>query len=346
MQRQVLRDASRGEPFTRDDDDTRELAVTLHHPIDPGSSAPPAPYGDIATWGVTFDDALPTGSDAFSRAVLDEEIAEVEGGFPLILYSPGFQFGLSDTNTFLIHELVSQGFVVAALDHPYVSLAVRLGDERIARFSDDLQAVAMPDEARDDEHVYALPTVVDDLRFALDHVLEVTSRDRAWRGRIDASRIGAFGHSYGGAAAAELARTDPRVSAVIDYDGRFHRDVVERGVDAPVLLVAIEGRITAEPPPNDNYDYRTVLARARPGYYAELEGAIHGTFQADIGYLLERERGQAVREASGDIEPEVALAILSELNLTFWDAELRDGSVDRLQDVAREHPQARVGTVE
>jgi dienelactone hydrolase len=344
VQRIVLRDHGRSEPFTRSDTDERELSVTLRYPIAPGSEAAPAPYGDLATWGVTFGEALP--ANAFSRAVLNEEVATIRDGFPLLLYSPGFEHGLSDTNTFLIDDLVSHGYVVAAIDHPYVSLAVRLDGDRIVRFGDELRAVAMPDEARDDERVYAFPTVVDDLSFVLNHMLELADDDERWRGRIDARRIGAFGHSYGGAAAAELARRDARVSAVIDYDGRFHSDVVEQGVPAPLLLVAIEGRITADPPPNGNYDYRTVLEHAQPGYYAELEGAIHGTFQADIGVLLERELGRPDREASGDIDPSRALELLEALNLAFFDTQLRGGSEAQLQKIARDHSELRFGSVE
>jgi dienelactone hydrolase len=340
----LLRDDARAEPFTRDEDDVRELAVTLHYPIERGSDAPPAPYGDIATWGITFSEVLP--DDAKSQAVLGEEIAPSDEGFPLILYSPGFEYGLSDTNTFAIHELVSHGYVVGAVDHPYVSLAMRLEDDRIARFGADLQAVAMPEDVASEDDVYAMPTVVDDLRFALDRVLELSDSDEAWRDRIDAAHIGAFGHSYGGAAAAELLRSDARVSAALDYDGRFHPDVVEHGVAGPLLLVSIEGRITRDPPPNDNYDYRAVLARAQPGYFAELEGAIHGTFQADIGVLFKQRDGRTHREATGDIDADLALEILSALNLAFFDAELRDGSSDALLEVEQRYSQAHVGVAE
>jgi dienelactone hydrolase len=344
MQRFVLTDSARDEPFTRDPADSRQVALTLHYPIEPGSDAQPAPYGDVATWGVTFGEARPVR--AKSSAVLDEAIANTGTGFPLVLYSPGFALGLSDTNTFMIHALVSHGYVVAAVDHPYVSLAVRLDGDRIARFDDDLHPVAMPDDVVGDDDVYAFPTVVDDLAFVLDHVLDLAREDEAWRGRIDATRVGAFGHSYGGAAAAELLRRDERVSAAIDYDGRFHPDAVEHGIGGPLLLVAIEGRVTADSPPNGNYDYRNALRTARPGDYAEIAGAIHGTFQADIGVLLERKNGKPDVEASGTIDPETALAIFQALNFAFFDAELGDGSEAELRAVARAHPEVRVGVAE
>jgi hypothetical protein len=110
--------------------------------------------------------------------------------------------------------------------------------------------------------------------------------------------------------------------------------------------VAIEGRITADPPPNGNYDYRNALRSARPGYYAEIAGAIHGTFQADIGVLLERKRGEPDVEASGTIDPDAALAIFGALNAAFFDAELRDGPEAALHAVARAHAQVHLGTAE
>jgi predicted dienelactone hydrolase len=345
LERLVLIDAARSDPFATNER-PRSVSLTLHYPIAAGSAAEPAPYGDLEIWGVVYGGALPQGMH--SQAVLDEAVAEPADadadGFPLLLYSPGFARGLAETNTFMAQELASHGYVVAMVDHPYVSLAVRDGDGSIVRFGDGREALAMPDDiAGSEDAVYAFPVVVDDLRFVLDELARRTRDHPRWRGRIDLARVGAFGHSYGGAAAAELLRSDPRVKAAIDYDGRFHRDVLERGVGGPLLLMAIDGRITGEPPPNENYGYRAALRTAEPGYYVEIEGAIHTMFQADIGVLWKRKRGTSDPRWSGDMDADSTLALCTAYSRAFFDAYLKDGATDALERVSGAFAGVRFG---
>lgn len=338
--RRVLRDPARSDPFALGEVRAREVSVTLRYPIASGSRAAPAPYGDRETWGVLFGKALPSG--AFSQALLDESVADDR--FPLLVYSPGFDQGLADTNTFMIEELVSHGYVVAAVDHPFVSYAVRRDDGSIVRFGDGREALAMPDDiAATDAAVYAFPVVIDDLEFVLDRILELARNDPAWRGRIDEHHIGAFGHSYGGAAAAELVRSDPRVRAGIDYDGQFHSDVLAHGIGGPLLLIAVGGRITADPPPNDNYGYRIGLGSATPGYYAELRGAVHGMFQADLGVLIKRQLGKNDPVWSGEIDADRNLELCSAYNLAFFDATLKGASTAALEEIANAYDFVRFG---
>jgi predicted dienelactone hydrolase len=337
----VWSDEGRDDPFAPGAR-PRELSVTLHYPIEPGGHGTPAPYGDLETWGVLYGGALVPGE--FSHAVLDTAVAEVPGGFPLLVYSPGFAAGLAETNTFMIQELVSHGYVVLAVDHPYVSLAVRDSAGAIVRFADGLEALAMPDDpAVSEQSVYAFPVVVDDLRFVLARVLQLGKDDPAWRGRIDAARVGVFGHSYGGAAAAELLRTDARVKAAINYDGRYHADVLEHGIGAPLLLMAIDGRITGEPPPNDNYGYREATRTAEPGYFLEIEGAIHGMFQADLGVLMKRKRGESDPVWSGQLDADLNLELCNAYNRAFFDVYLRGAEERPLEDLAARFTGVRFG---
>jgi pimeloyl-ACP methyl ester carboxylesterase len=256
-----------------------------------------------------------------------------------VLYSPGFEFGLSDTNTFMIHDLVSHGYVVAAVDHPYVSLAVRLDGGRIARFGDERHVVAMPEDASAPDDIYGFPVVVDDLRFTLDVLAQLRLRDPRFAGSFSLDQVGAFGHSYGGAAAAELARSDPRVRAAIDYDGRFHGDVLRDGVSAPLLLVAVPGRITSAEPPNGNYGYRDVVHAAAAGQWVEVAGSVHGSFQADVPWLLAR-----AGEPSGEaLDPVRALSIFTSLNLAFFAGTLGDGEPLAPEQVVSRFPELTAG---
>jgi predicted dienelactone hydrolase len=60
-----------------------------------------------------------------------------------------------------------------------------------------------------------------DIRFVLDQLESAngTTSDLPFTQRLDLSRIGAFGHSFGGVAAARACQTDRRFSACLNQDG-------------------------------------------------------------------------------------------------------------------------------
>ncbi|MFF4688846.1 alpha/beta hydrolase family protein [Streptomyces sp. NPDC001307] len=160
------------------------------------------------------------------------------GRRPVLLHSPGY---MSDRtfNTLLIEELASWGYVVAAVDHPYDSGEVEFPDGRVV--------VSRPDDASHEARTAAVLVRAADLRFALD-ALAVLDRGgnpdaerrplpRGLRGTLDLTRVGAFGHSRGGAASALVMYLDERVRAGVDLDGALYGPVVERGLDRPFLLM-------------------------------------------------------------------------------------------------------------
>ncbi|GBF77396.1 putative carboxylic ester hydrolase [Paenibacillus sp. 598K] len=53
---------------------------------------------------------------------------------------------------------------------------------------------------------------------------QLNSKDEQgfFTGRLDLSRIGMFGHSYGGAASAQMLLKDPRIKAAMNMDGTLY----------------------------------------------------------------------------------------------------------------------------
>jgi pimeloyl-ACP methyl ester carboxylesterase len=129
------------------------------------------------------------------NAVRDAPIAA--GSFPLLLFSPGF--GMTRAYyTSWIEELVSHGFMVAGIDHPYAGQSVidgRVFDTRPNPGGPRGQTTAM---AADLGVIASLLPVLLDRRDA---------------------QIGAIGHSIGGAAALEACRLYKRIGACINLDG-------------------------------------------------------------------------------------------------------------------------------
>lgn len=58
----------------------------------------------------------------------------------------------------------------------------------------------------------------------------------------DSSWVGVFGHSLGGATAAEAMLFDSRLVGGVDLDGTFFGDVVEKGLERPFLIFAHDGK--------------------------------------------------------------------------------------------------------
>ena len=58
-------------------------------------------------------------------------------------------------------------------------------------------------------------------------------------GRLDLHRIGVFGHSRGGATAADAMLSDRRIGAGVNLDGGMWGPVVKRGLDRPFGLLLV-----------------------------------------------------------------------------------------------------------
>jgi predicted dienelactone hydrolase len=127
---------------------------------------------------------------------------------PLILFSHGV-YGRPEYYSRLLAHLASEGFVVLAPHHPD---RTEVGDE------------------------FAERTL--DMTYLLDHLKAVADRvARGLAGRIDATRVGIAGHSFGGATAAEVAATDPRVRAAVAMAGGGTADAA-RSIRVPFLALA------------------------------------------------------------------------------------------------------------
>lgn len=146
---------------------------------------------------------------------------------PLVVFSHG-NSGLRRQSTFLTTYLASHGYVVAAPDH-------------VGNTFTEMQGIDA--EQRKAVHRAARQNRPRDLSTTIDRVL-------ASEGELpplDARRIGALGHSFGGWTALKMPRRDQRVRAVCGlapaaepFVGRraFEEDELPLARDTPALLVA------------------------------------------------------------------------------------------------------------
>jgi dienelactone hydrolase len=262
----VLRDASRN----------RDLIVTLWYPALRGSTL--APYMDgrtaavlAAEWKLPPDFAQYVRTNSSVSAKLEKG-----GSYPLVLLEHGSGV-VPAIYTILAEELASQGFVVAATNHPPDSL--------IAVFPDGHEVRSEPywpvNAGRRTQGVaigkFAHDVLVADVRFVLDQLQEMNAHDKFWRGHIDVTKIGIVGHSMGGTTAALATKEERRILAGVNLDGStfpgMNDDIRPVELQKPLLFLATEEH-AADP----GARAREYSGSESNTYYVVVPGSDHMSF--------------------------------------------------------------------
>ena len=156
--------------------------------------------------------------------------------YPLIIFSHG-KGGYAKQNTVQFEELVSNGYIVASIDHSYDALITLFSDGSTAPYvSDNPKKVGgkiNSDKITNDK----LKSRVADVKYLLDKVWFDTDYHPIF-GMIDTSRVGMFGHSFGVATTILTVQEDNRIKAIAGLDGWFEPISLEKlnkGVHVPFL---------------------------------------------------------------------------------------------------------------
>jgi predicted dienelactone hydrolase len=227
-------DTSRKEVHTHPPGPRRELMVQVWYP----AAKSHAPLARYRRWRET---TLVSSYMAVlkTHARLDAPVA-AGGAFPVILFDPAWK-GQRTQSTAQMEDLASHGFVVAAIDHPYNSQIIAFPDGRRmdAHNAPDIPETDVPLATQIAEDNAEADYQAEDTIFVLDQ-LAAMNRDAGSRfyGRIDTEHAGAYGHSFGGSAAMEAARRDPRIRGAINLDGWIFGDVADKGLPKPFLYIS------------------------------------------------------------------------------------------------------------
>ncbi|MQY07473.1 alpha/beta hydrolase family protein [Actinomadura macrotermitis] len=312
----------------------RELMVSLWYPARGPREGPAAPQMP-ARAAADFD--RNTASDlgiapgrvdwAATRTHARTAVPARRGRRPVIVYSPGLD-GPRTLGTVLVEDLASRGYVVVAVDHTYQPDQVEFPGGRVERGR-------LPDDPTEEEFDALVKTLFAtrraDIGFVLDRLARIdrgaaaaaTPLGRArLAGTMDLSRVGVFGHSFGGAAAAQTVHDDPRVDAGANLDGRLVGPVVATGVTKPFLQVAGE-TTTRETEPS----WRDFRAHST-GWKREVRiaGTRHLSFmdlQAMLPQLARRLPGLPLADLVGTIDPARSVAVQRACLAAFFDLHLR-----------------------
>jgi dienelactone hydrolase len=337
-----LVDEQRPDPYARREA-KRRLGVWVWYPAAPAPGSRPANYlpgwwrvlGPV--WGFR-------PSRVRVRAVGDAPVAG-NGPFPVIVFSPSAN--PPHFYTALLEELASHGYVVVGIAHTYETIPITAfpeGGVRMLNPKSLAGAFSTPgkrlyaDDLRDRGELVGVKA--DDIRFVVDELARLGDGDHVLAGRLDTARLGVFGHSFGGGAAAEACRLDPRFQAGASIDGGLWRapsSVAASGPylqlfgEHPELTMPCAEAVSAKYYANAEYcktDRETTVGawqalheRSLPGKSILVRGAEHASF---IDWpLLPLWRISLARRGLGAPAPGVVWRLTSDYLLDFFGEHLR-----------------------
>lgn len=276
-----LIDASRPENFTTDTSDVREMMVQLWYPTEPTLEGPRATYMDYPTFQWLKGRSpiplvsIPNNAYLFVRPHGHNETSIASGLFPVVIFSPGYD-GVYQIYTSFIEDLVSHGFVVASINHPYVSGITVFPDGRTV----GLAEVPTDPVARSAFFNMSLRTIVQDAKYVVDILTEMNVTAPKFLGHFDLSHVGMYGHSFGGANTAVCCYEDARFDAGLTLDGVFYQQFTPRNITVPFLYMYAENRLVNDSTVGYMWNHTT-----GDTFKMSIAGSTHYAF-TDVGVLL------------------------------------------------------------
>jgi hypothetical protein len=345
--RDMLLDLGREEVITTESSDTRKIMVKVWYPseepseeMDPyvdqaGRNGFASKYG-LPHWMLNYLDQVDT------HVYRDTEIAAET--FPALIFSHGY-YSKANGYYALLSELVSQGYVIFAINHTYESTGSTFPDgtmhyfdneyagriesgtwENMApvidAFHEDLTFEERHPIVRKGLTTYFVRDMVE--RWAEDIVdvagmLEDWNSSGFFEGTLDLSNVGVFGHSRGGGAAGESLLRNTRIKVGANVDGVQWGQIVDTVFQKPFLFLSADW-----PVEHENLNQHAYVNKSTSYFYeGMIQQSAHSNFM-DIPFMVPV---QALSEA-GAIDPDLAIEITTKVLTSFFDKYLKGKDID------------------
>ncbi|TGJ78975.1 hypothetical protein E0Z10_g9786 [Xylaria hypoxylon] len=240
---------------------------------------------------------------------------------PLVLFSHGYK-GSRLLYAGFLQEFASHGFNVLAVDHPYDALVVEYPDGRFVYNTFDESVAGAVEED--------LNVRVQDMIFALNSMNNSTITSQvpglSSSKRLQTSRVGILGHSFGGSTTLQATVNDTRFVAGTLFDGPFWGFANKTGTDAPIMLLA------ALQPSSEDWvtEWTTTwpLLRSFKRWF-DVAGTLHLSFD-DIPLLADL-LGADLSESVGNVTGTRMISMQSAFATSFFNQFLKnetDGLLD------------------
>lgn len=264
-----------------------------------------------------------------TNASLEVPVSNHYDQYPLLIFS----HGLGTTPfiyTSLLEELASNGFIIVAIDHTYSTMATTFPDDKVTGFDADDETFSYEELKQLEE------TWVKDVKFVLNEMEHRNTNDGMFAQKIDLTKIGTFGHSFGGATAYQSCYEDDRIKAAVNIDGSIYNISTRLSKEEKSLMLlasdeyanAIFEDSQAVEDLESYRFFRDVITKE--GLFISIDGTKHYNF-SDLPLMspLVKMMGMV-----GDIEGVRGLEITNSYLLAFFQDRLgiQDGSLQHLKE--------------
>ena len=374
-----LIDKSRTDPFLDTSTKNRELMVKVYYPAQQDAKTDDRKsvsryfhnsHGLIRSFTAfysmpdfVFDHLLLVRTNSKEGLQLSEQ----QQNYPVVLFSHGAGTSM-EVQTSQSEDLASHGYIVAAIDHTYVSAATVFPDRIVSarEATTDFNTVE-PAEI-------ITQIMADDAAFVMEQLSEMNDGKfvSLFEGKLDLEKIGIIGHSVGGAVAYNQAINDSRVKAAINLDGRVYITPEDPKNMAAFLMLAsdkyhvqtLQDRqsllknfedMTSEEKKNIlfmygsqeaydeayNKDFQNVVGLTDvldiSGNLFTIEGSDHMKF-TDIGLFIGASQLRELIGIGGKTDPVKCLAITKSLTVAFFDQHLKGENKVTLESLLKKYP--------
>lgn len=362
-------DTNRPEIFTADPNDHRELLVQIWYPTIKDLKAPRAAYipdADLLATEFTRVQNRPQirfllGNLKYikSNAVHGAPVAEDEASYPVLIFQEGAT-GFRQMNTYQVEELVSQGYIVAAIDQPYIAPVVVFPDgQKVSGLTGSqvkplIRQRYLPYDQPPTLNGQVLengiiPYLAQDTSFTLDQLAALNQSDPngILTGRLDLDREGVFGFSLGGIVAGDACRQDDRLKACIVMDAPMTTVTVKDGLKKPVMWITRDAEsMRLEREKSGGWSEEEIYAHQdsmhavynslpADGYFVQIPGTFHSNF-CDIPSWSPLYR---VLGLSGPFDVQRAHDIINDYSVAFFDRYLKGGASPLLNGPSGDFPE-------
>src|SRR5262249_35154750 len=194
----------------------------------------------------SYGDSYKTISTIKSHAITNAPVVAGKEQFPVLIFShgggiPGLYY------TAMIEDLVSHGYVVAAVEHTFDGGTVVFPDGRIVSQSGWDEDAKRTKEERAAFHAARHRVGARDNSFVLDQ-LEKTNTSVlpgvpvSLQGRLDTKKVGAVGHSLGGMISVVSVGEDKRFRIGLNLDGGLDAGQTYGALHQPVFAMYGDAR--------------------------------------------------------------------------------------------------------
>ena len=338
-------DKKRGEVYTTDPTDFRELMVQIWYPANKNTAYQKTPHVTFPEKSIAIiakSAGLPTN---FGKHGIQLKSNSVQGlspvsdkKFPLILFSHG-DGGLLTQNTSQVEELVSNGYVVVACNHTYnASISFDKDNEPVLY----KQNVKWNEQAQYHKKYYTNKLInyrYEDLAFLLDQLKEdllQNGNKNPYKDIIDFKNVGAMGHSMGGGTTYIGMLKDKNIKAGVAFDGWFY-GLLEKDMASdtkkPFLHLGQEqfldpdivGDINGSKSGKENFKiYNSMLQNNKESYGVYIKNSLHYSY-TDLKLIYDPNKPLALPLKSlGEVDKSLVDKVMDETILSFFDYTLKN----------------------